>query len=108
MRRGRLRHRALLQTPTEAEDDYGEEGATWSTGVAVRCDIEPLSGRELETARAISSELTHKITMNYREGMTHKQRLLHRSIYYDLQHQVDKGLRHRNLIWYAKSGASNG
>jgi SPP1 family predicted phage head-tail adaptor len=108
MIRGRLRHSALLQTATSAEDDYGEEGGTWSTGVTVRCNIEPLQGKELEAARAIHSELTHKITMNYRAGMTHKQRIVHRSVNYDLQHQIDKGLRHRNLIWYAKTGTSNG
>lgn len=108
MKRGKLRHSALLQTATTAEDDYGEEGASWTTGTPIRCDIEPLNGRELEAARAINSELSHKITMNYRANTTHKQRIVHRSINYDLAHQIDPGLRHRMLIWYAKSGTTNG
>ena len=46
MRAGRLRHRLVLQSKSEARDAYGGAIITWSTQDTVWGAIEPLSGNE--------------------------------------------------------------
>lgn len=73
-RMGRLRHKVTFQRQADTQDDWGEEDRTWSNLVtkgdgSVRCSIEPLIGRELDTARGRDDETTHKIRVRWRKAI---------------------------------------
>ena len=59
--RQRVTHqtRTLARTPTSA----GQRVETWSDGVEYWAKVEPLSGRELWTARQLQATTSHRITM---------------------------------------------
>lgn len=67
MRAGQLRHRVTIQTLAEVQNAFGEVPQLWQDAVECWASIEPLSGRELFAAQQVRPEVTHRITMRYRE-----------------------------------------
>ena len=80
MRAGQLRHRVLLQYPTDvAPNAYGEsQGVTWTTidsgtpGNGFWAAIEPLSGSETQDAKQMEGRVTHQIRMRHISGLNIK------------------------------------
>ncbi len=66
MRAGDLRHQVTLQRRDTLRDSMGGQSLCWTDVCTTRAAITQLSGRELEIARAIHSEVTHGITLRYR------------------------------------------
>ena len=66
MRAGDLRHQVTLQRRDIIRDSMGGQATNWTDVCTTRAGISQLSGRELEVARSIHSEVTHSITLRYR------------------------------------------
>lgn len=62
----RLSKRVLIQSRGSTKDSFGEPLPVWSDLALVWADVQPLAGRELESALRLSSEVTHLITVRYR------------------------------------------
>lgn len=77
MNAGRLRHRLTLQEPVEARNSYNEVITTWALVAVVWGSVEPLSGREFFDAEHVQSEITHRVRLRYRAGITPEMRVLH-------------------------------
>lgn len=74
---GRLRHRARLQVDKGTTVDRRNQPiADWQTIAIIPVSIESLGGTDLEVARTIYTEATHKITARYNQGITKETRLL--------------------------------
>ncbi len=100
MRAGRLRKRVAVQSLSETENGFGQKTKTWSTSETRWAFIEPLSGRELEKARAVRSDVTHRVTM--RAGgltVTPEQRLLFGSRILNIASITNTEERNRELIF---------
>lgn len=69
-RSGELNRRIRLQQRNAAQDSFGEKVLTWTDLATVWAAIEPLSGRELELAQKVSSEVTHRISIRYQPQFT--------------------------------------
>ncbi len=67
---GELNRRITLQQRTVMQDSFGEPMAVWSNLASLWAGIQPLSGRELELAKKVSSEVTHRITIRYQASLT--------------------------------------
>lgn len=66
MRAGDLRRKILLQLRTVTQDTFGQQQIAWTDVLTnVPADIQSLSGRELEAARAINAEVTHEIVIRW-------------------------------------------
>jgi len=72
---GRLRHRIVIQSPTETQDTYGEPIKTWSTFLTTWASVEPVKGREYWESQQVNAEVTYKITMRHRSGLNPKMRV---------------------------------
>ena len=72
---GRLRHRIVIQSPTETQDTYGEPIKTWTTFLTTWASVEPLKGREYWESQQVNAEVTYKITMRHRPGLNPKMRV---------------------------------
>ena len=67
MRAGELRHKVTIQTASGSFDDYGQQDPTFSTGETTWAKVEPVSGRELDSANEQIGEITHKVKIRYRD-----------------------------------------
>lgn len=69
---GNLRHLVSIKTATNASDGRGGSTQTPSTQTTAWARIEPLSGRELMQLGALSSTVTHRVTIRYQSGILPK------------------------------------
>jgi len=76
MRAGRLRHRLVLQSKSEARDSYGGTTITWSTEATVWGGIEPLTGKELFAQQQIQSESSVRIVLRSYSGLVEAWRVV--------------------------------
>ena len=78
MQAGRLRHRITLQRKEQTQNPQtGAMTTTWATDATVWAAVEPLSAREFVAAQAVQSNVSVRITVRYRPGITAAMRILH-------------------------------
>ena len=65
LRAGQLNRRITLQRQSNVQDSYGGPVRTWLNVATVWADIQPLTGRELESAQRMASEVSHQIVVRY-------------------------------------------
>lgn len=84
---GKLRHRVVIQQPVETQDGItGAMEVSWADVATVWASIEPLSAREFIASQAEDSQISARITIRYRAGISAKMRLYHQAkgLYYDI------------------------
>ncbi len=59
-----------LQDLDSEDEDWKDIATTWA-------NINPISGKEYYSAETINSDLTHKIRLRYRKGITPDMRILY-------------------------------
>ncbi|WP_438455423.1 phage head closure protein [Vreelandella venusta] len=70
MRSGKLRHRCIIERPTQQQDpNTGEMIRDWEEVTKAWMGIEPLSARAFIAAQAAQSEVTGQLVMRYRPGL---------------------------------------
>ena len=84
---GRLRHRITIQRPkTNQDPDTGSITTQWiAVWENVPAEIVPSSVREFIASQQMQSQVTARITILYREGLTADMRIIHRSKIYNPQ-----------------------
>lgn len=88
MRAGQLRQRVMLQRNGRHQDpDTGEMISGWSnlTTNPIPCSVEPVSGREFIAGQATQNEVTARIVIRYRAGVTAAMRAVHRGVIYNIE-----------------------
>ena len=78
MRAGNLRHTISIQEETETPDGQGGFSLSWDdvSGMdAVPAAIWPLSAKESLDAMKLELQVTHKVRIRYRSGITAKNRI---------------------------------
>lgn len=65
LRAGQLTRRLKIQSRSTTQDSYGGPGLVWTDIATVWAEIQPLTGRELESAQRMASEVSHQITVRY-------------------------------------------
>ncbi len=82
---GKLRDRVTLQDQVQTQDpDTGEMLVAWQDVAELWANVEPLSVREFIASAAGQSEVTARITIRYRTGITASMRMLHRGKVYNI------------------------
>jgi SPP1 family predicted phage head-tail adaptor len=85
MEAGRLLHRVTIQNRVETQDPMtGAIAVTWADVATVWAAVEPLSAREFIAAQATQSQISARITIRYRAGITPKMRAVHGATVYDI------------------------
>lgn len=82
---GKLRHRIKIQEPKESRTDTGDVLITWKDVAEVWASVEPLSVREFIAGQAMKSQVTARIVVRYRPGLTAQMRILYRGKIYNPQ-----------------------
>ncbi len=84
----KMRHRLVIQTPTHAADGQGGSVTTWSTFSTVWGELLPATAYEINFAKQLQAQRTHKATIRFLNGLDTKMRILFDSRYFQL-----KGIR---------------
>jgi SPP1 family predicted phage head-tail adaptor len=96
---GDLRQQIKIVDLTNVQDSFGGVAIDSATPFAtVWAAVEPLSGRELYTAQQKVSEVTHRITIRWMEGVKARQNVW----FNDRQFQIEavENPEERNIVLY--------
>lgn len=107
----RLRHNITIEQQSTVPDAHGQHTTTWTavTGLeSIKASVEPLRGREFFAADQINSEVTARIRIRYRSGITAKMRVSFESRYYNIEAIIDPEERHEELQLMCSEGANDG
>ena len=94
---GKLRQRLHLESSTPTRNSVGEEVDNWEAYDVVWGEVVPLSGRELFQARQVEAEVTHRVTIRYRDGVSPKHRVIHKNRTLEVVSVLDREERERWL-----------
>ena len=72
MNPAQLRHRIKFQV-----QDLEQDKEIWNDVLTTWANINPISGKEYYSAETINSDLTHKIRLRYRKGLTPDMRVIY-------------------------------
>jgi SPP1 family predicted phage head-tail adaptor len=86
LRAGQLRRSVAIQATTDTRNSVGEPVESWATitGGTVWASLEPLTGREYQTAGVIAAEASHMVRIRYLANITPKHRVLFGSRVFDI------------------------
>ena len=98
MRIGRLSKRVQLQSATEARDAHGQPVRTWVNQKTVWAAVEPIRGRELETARQLASEATIRVIVRYRADITTDWRVIYSGKTLEITEIINEDFDNRYLV----------
>lgn len=108
MRVSDLRRQVKIQQRASGVDTLGQPIPTWTDFCTSWAGIQPLSGRELEMAQAIHTEVNHMVTLRYRSGITAAMRVLYQGRIFNIQSVMDVDTRHKTLQIMCSEGLNNG
>ena len=105
---GRLRHRIIIQSQSTTKDTHGQAVTTWTDVATVWAAVEPIRGREFFAAAQINSEVTTRIRIRWRSGVTAAMRVSFDSRIYDIQAVIVPTEVHDEMQLMCKAGVTNG
>ena len=110
MQAGKLRHRVTLQEPIKEQNPTtGAVINTWRDVANIWADVTALSAREFIAAQASQGDITTRITIRFRAGVTRKNRILFRSAIYNIEGVLpDPRSGREYLTLPCSEGASDG
>lgn len=98
MKTGSLDQRVTVERLEEGQDEIGQPISTWVGLFTVWAAVEPQAGREFVAAGAQQSELTTKIRLRYRPGITSADRVNHEGTLYGINSVIDYRSAGRELV----------
>lgn len=105
MKPGTFTHKVTLQRRIEERNSIGEAVITYMDAISAWAAVEPLSGRELFAAQQTQSEITTRIRIHWRRGISERMRVKHVTSYaapvqsdvYDVLSVIDVLAAHHEL-----------
>ena len=98
MRAGQLTQRVSIERRLDTLDELNQPIGQWVSIVTTFASVEPLSGREYFAAAAMQSEITTRVTLRYRPGVTSADRVNHNGKIYGITSVIDHRSDHRSLV----------
>ena len=111
----RLRHRLTLQQEVQASDGAGGYTRSWEDIAELWGEIIPLtgsgssargSGKETLFAEQMQSEISHRILLRYRSGVTTAMRLQYENRLFNIRMVADINERHNTLELLVQEGVA--
>lgn len=111
MEAGSLRHRVTIQQKTEGspqQNAAGEPDVSWTTYCTAYASINPVSGKEPFLAQQHLAQVSHKVRIRYRSGITADMRVLFGSRVLDIKAVLNWGERNEELLLPCEEGVNEG
>ena len=103
-----LRRRITVQSRATTIDSFGQQVITWIDMMTCWASIEPLTGKELMAAQAVSAELSHTVTVRYRTAITAAMRVIYQGRVFNIQSATDPDTAHVALQLLCTEGLNQG
>ena len=84
IRIGQLNRRLTLEEPAASSDGTGGRDVAWVSAGDVWANVHTFAGREHTIAEAVTSQLTHRITIRHRNGIGPHMRFSDGARIYDI------------------------
>lgn len=97
MKAGGLRHKVQIQSKTEDRTATGAVTYTWTTFASPWAAIEPLYGREYFASQQVQAEVTTRIRIRYRVGVTPDMRVLWGTRVFSIKSVINLDERNREM-----------
>ncbi len=98
MKIGHLRHRVTIQKKHITTDVLKQQKETWADIATVWASVEPLSGREYFAARQTNTDVTVKVIMRYRPGVSTDMRIIFNDRVFEIISVINHHERCRILV----------
>lgn len=98
MKAGSLDQRIVIERLVEGSDELGQPINDWLPIVTTWAAVEPLVGREYIAAQAAVSEITARVRLRYRPGITAADRIVHDGTTYGITSVADVHSSRRELV----------
>lgn len=98
MKAGALDQRIVIERLVEGYDELGQPINDWLPIVTTWAAVEPLVGREFIAAQAAVSEITARVRLRYRPGITAADRIVHDGTTYGITSVADVHSSRRELV----------
>ncbi len=113
VRAGQLSRRLRIQSRSTVQDSFGQPQLIWTDLATVWADIQPLTGRELESAQRMASEVTHQITVRFQPIFSDTRvvagyRALYRGRIFNIQACMNEDERNAVVTLLASEGLNDG
>lgn len=113
MRAGGLDRRMVVQQRSTSKDAVGGQLTTWPDVVTIDARIRALSGRELELAKTIATEITHEIATRYQPifadpKVSAAYRLTYNGRIFNIHDAQNTDERDREIVFKASEGLNDG
>ena len=95
---GKLRNRIIIQQRSTTKNSFGETIDTWTTFTTLWAAIEPLRGREFFESKETQAEVTTKITIRNKSGITPQMRVSWNSKIFDIKSIINIESRNKEVI----------
>lgn len=102
---GRLDKRVVLERFTTGSDEIGQPIETWEPLATVWAAVEPLNGREFFAAGSAQSEVTTRIRIRYRPGITSGDRVNQDGVLHNITATINVRSGDRELVLMCKAAA---
>lgn len=102
-----LRQRLTLQTEVQTPDSAGGYVRTWEDIADLWAEIIPVSGRERLFGGQLQSEISHRIVLRYRDGITAGQRLVFENRAFNIRYVSNTMEANETLELLAEEGTTN-
>lgn len=103
----RLRQRLTLQQEVRTLDDGGGYVRSWQNIADLWAEIVPVTGRETLSYGQIIGEVTHRITLRYRDGITAANRLVFESRIFNIRSVFNVREENELVEIFAAEGAAS-
>ena len=103
MKAGALDQRIVIERLVEGYDELGQPINTWLPIITTWAAVTPLVGREYIAAGALLSEVTARVRMRYRPGITPADRVSHGGTVYGIEAVIDVHSSRRELHLMCKA-----
>lgn len=103
MKAGQLDQRVTVERFTSTEDELGQPIESWAPLFTCWAAVEPLTGREFIAAQAAVREITARVKMRYRPGVTAADRIVHDGTTYSVTSVADVHSSRRELHLMCKA-----
>lgn len=110
----RLRHLVTLQQEVQIADGAGGTSKSWTDVASLWAEIIPIggtgsmlsrtSGKEVMVGDQVQSEISHKITLRYRDGVTSAMRIVYESRFFNIRSVANPAERNQQLELLVQEG----
>lgn len=104
----RLRHRITIQEKSLAPDALGQPATSWTDVATVWAAVEPLRGREFFAADQMNAEVTTRIRIRWRSGITAAMRVSFDSRFYNIKAIIVPNEVHEEMQLMCGEGVNAG